>query len=139
MYQSAFRAHVPVPKNFILPSRTQQSFKDETNINNIMAKYQKTGLLDHINEHGASYGDQPSADDYHEAMNRVASTKSMFEELPSSTREQFDNDPSKFLEYVSDEEKREALLNTGNINPEDLEDDPEKPADEPEQEPAKGD
>ena len=134
MYQSAYREHQPVMKTFKLPSRTQQSFKDETNINNIMAKYQKTGLIDHVNEHGPSYGDQPSAGDYHEAMNRVASTKSMFEELPSSVREDFENDPALFLEYVSDQERREELLKTKKFNHEEAESGDEEPAKEPEKE-----
>jgi len=115
-------------------SRTQQSFRDETDINNIMAKYQKTGLIDHVNEHGASYGDQPAAADFHEAMNLVANTKSMFEELPSATREDFDNDPSKFLDFIADEERRETLLKTKKINPEDTTVTDENPVAEPENE-----
>ena len=130
--QSAHIPHERVRKSFLLPSRTQQSFKDETDINAIMAKYQKTGLIDHVNEHGAHYGDQPQAEDFHAAMNMVASTSSMFEELPSSTREQFDNDPAQFLEYLSDEERREELLKTKKINQDEIPDEvpeiPETPA-----------
>ena len=34
-----------VQLNFELPSLTQQAFINETNINNIMARYKKTGVL----------------------------------------------------------------------------------------------
>jgi len=33
-----------------LPSRTQQHLKDETDINNIIKKYDRTGLLNHVNQ-----------------------------------------------------------------------------------------
>jgi len=120
--RSAYKPHDRVVKEFHLPSRTQQSFKDETNINTIMAKYQKTGLIDHVNEHGPTYGEQPMAVDFHEAMNLVADANTMFAELPSSVRANFDNDPSAFLDYIADDERREALLNDKKINPEDPED-----------------
>ena len=42
----------------------------------------------------------------------------MFEDLPSSVRDQFDNDPSLFLDYISDDERRAALINDKTINPE---------------------
>lgn len=123
--RSSFIPHERVIKSFKLPSLTQQSFKDETDINNIMAKYQKTGLIDHVNEHGPTYGDQPSAESFHHAMSLVADTKSMFEELPSSVRDDFENDPAKFLEFVADEDKRNALLQDKKIN---LDDQLEEPA-----------
>ena len=70
------------------------------------------------------------------ALSLVASTSSIFEELPSSTREEFDNDPAKFLEYVSDEDRREDMIKTGKINQDDTEpkepetsETPEKPGD----------
>ena len=37
------------------PSLTKQSFTKECDINNIMKKYQKTGAIDHVNKHEASY------------------------------------------------------------------------------------
>lgn len=137
--RSAFIVHDRIQKRFVLPSRTQQSFKDETNINNIMAKYQKTGLLDHVNEHGASYGDQPTAESFHDAMNLVAGTNSLFEALPSSARDLFENDPSLFLEYVSDEDRRNALINEKKINQEDIEDIVDKADPPADPEPEKGD
>jgi len=137
--RSAFHPHERVTKAFKLPSRTQQSFKDETDINNIMRKYQKTGLIDHVNEHGATYGDQPYADDYHSAMNLVADTNSMFEELPSSVRADFDNDPSKFLDYVADEERRETLLKEKKINSDEPETEPSEDPETGQKEPKEGD
>ena len=36
---------------------TKQSFKDECDINKIMAKFQKTGALNHYAKHAPQYGD----------------------------------------------------------------------------------
>ena len=46
-------------KEFHLPSLTKQSFKDECNINNIMSKYMKDGLIGHVNKHQGRYDDLP--------------------------------------------------------------------------------
>ena len=40
-----------------MPSMTKQSFKDECDINKIMAKFQKTGAIEHYAKHAPSYGD----------------------------------------------------------------------------------
>lgn len=113
--RSAFIVHDRVQKTFEGPSMTKQSFKDEVDINNILAKYQKTGLLDHVATYGGSYGDMPTHDDFHEAMNIVTNANSMFADLPATVRERFDNDPAKFLDFVSDPENREALVEDGLI------------------------
>lgn len=80
-------------------SMTKQSFKDECNINNIMAKFQKTGMINHYANHAPQYLDIPAID-YHEAQNIIATANSMFEELPSSARAKFENNPERFLEFV---------------------------------------
>lgn len=81
---------------------TKQSFKDDCDINLIMAKFIKTGVLDHLREHGAEYG-FASSDDFRASMEIISKAESMFEELPSQIRTQFDNDPATFLDFVQDE------------------------------------
>ena len=63
-------------------SLTKQSFKDEVNINKIMAKFQKSGAIDHYAKHAPTYGDATS-EDLHTALGIIADAESMFEELPS--------------------------------------------------------
>lgn len=66
-----------------------------------MAKFQKTGIVDHINKYQGQYGDVP-ATDFREAMETVFTAQSMFDELPSEARKRFDNDPAIFLEFIQD-------------------------------------
>lgn len=79
--------------------RTKQEFKDECDINFIMKKYQKTGLMDFVNKYAPHYGEIPAVD-YHQACNLVIEARAMFDDMPSSLRKKFDNDPQKFLEAI---------------------------------------
>lgn len=102
-------------------SRTKQSFAEETNINNIMAKFEKTALLEHVTEHQGEYGNYINVpQDFHAAMNQVMDANQMFMTLPAKLREGFDNDPAKFIDFVenaSEDELREAdLLPRGGQN-----------------------
>ena len=89
--------------------RTEQSHKEELNINNILAKFQRTGVIDHVKEHGPQYADVPAID-YREAMEIVTSSNSMFEELPSRARKYFNNDPAQFLETMQNPETKPQVL-----------------------------
>lgn len=83
------------------PSMTKQSFKAECDINNILVKYQKTGVFDHVKKYEPQYFDATETD-YHEAMNTVVQAQEMFEDLPSKAREYFNNDPASFLKFFDD-------------------------------------
>ncbi len=85
-------------------SKTKQSFKKECDINEILAKYQRTGALSHFNQHSAEYGFATSLD-FAESMRVVKTGQEMFDALPSSVRNRFGNDPAAFLEFVQDDEK----------------------------------
>lgn len=82
-------------------SMTQQHWAEATDINNILIRYQETGIIEHVKEYGEHYGDVDGTT-FKEAMDIVANANSMFEELPSSARNAFDNDPAKFLDYVNE-------------------------------------
>lgn len=93
--------------------RTKQSFYEESNINLIMAKYEKTGLLDHVNTHEGNYGDFIAAPDYHTAMNQIRDAGEMFMAIPANTRSEFENDPARFLEFVQDEGNYDRMVEMG--------------------------
>ena len=106
------RRHPRVQVHFNQPSMTKQSFKDECNINKIMAKFQTTGALNHYAKHAPTYGDTTGVD-YHDALNLVANANTMFEELPSSIRKRFDNDPEQFLKFVEDPKNADEMIELG--------------------------
>lgn len=94
---------------------TQQHQKDETDINLIMARYTRTGVIDHVNKNQPAYFDVP-AHSYHEAQNAIAQADSMFQELPAKARKYFDNDPSKFLSFVQNPKNADKLFDMGLSN-----------------------
>jgi len=94
----------------------KQQFKDECDINLIMLKFQRTGMITHVNRHEPSYGDVPSQS-YHEAMEIVRQANEMFAEVPASIRKKFGNDPAAFMEFVSEEKNVEELRKLGLAKP----------------------
>lgn len=96
---------------------TKQSFKDECDINTIMGRYLKTGVLDFVNKHQPRYEDLSQATDYLGAMQIVAESRSLFEDLPSSIRTKFENNPAKFLDFVHNPANRSEMAEMGLLRP----------------------
>ncbi|AXL15023.1 internal scaffolding protein [Microviridae sp.] len=98
-------------------SLTHQSMAPECDINRIMAKWQKTGVIEHANTYQGDYGDFSETPTYQEAMNVVLETTDMFMTLPSSVRRQFDNDPGEFLTFAVDPANGEKMIEMGLATP----------------------
>lgn len=96
--------------------RTKQEFKDESDINNIMARYMRTGLLDNVTSKLPQYADL-DGQTFNDAMQIVAESKSLFEELPSKIRNEFENDPAKFLDFCHNPENRPRMAEMGLLRP----------------------
>lgn len=90
------------------PSLTQQQFKDECDINKIMDRYLRTGVLsDPLDKRGTpKYGDYADLGNYMDHMNKVVEANEMFEALPASIRKRFNNNPGDLIEFVMDENNR---------------------------------
>lgn len=93
---------------------TQQQFKNECDINQILKKYQKTGAFNHANTHSPNY-DFASALDFRESMEIVQNAQSMFQELPSSIRAKFHNNPEEFLDFTQNPENASEMVSLGLI------------------------
>lgn len=78
---------------------TEQAHAKECDMNYILRDYEKTGLIKHANKHAGRY-DDVTVQDFQEAQFLIAEAKNMFQELPSTVRKRFDNNPGQFLEFV---------------------------------------
>ncbi len=94
------------------PSLTEQSHKDSCDINKIMARFQKTGTINHLNKYGPMYGDIPSID-LLTAMETTKKANNMFDELPSAIRNKFENEPGLFLDFVQDPANKSEMVELG--------------------------
>jgi phage internal scaffolding protein len=95
-----------------LDARTEQCHRDECDINKIIAKYDRTGVLNHVNDFEARYEDLTGLD-YQTMLNTVANANSMFEGLPSEIRNQFANDPANFISFMDDKNNNEKMYEMG--------------------------
>jgi len=94
------------------PSLTQQHQKDDADINVIVERFGLTGQLPNaISE--PQYGDFTNVSDYHSAMNAVRAAQESFMELPAKLRSRFDNDPAKFIDFVTDDNNRQEAVSLG--------------------------
>ena len=111
-----------------IPTMTKQSFAKECDINEIMKKYLKTGVVEHVNKHGGTYGDCP-ASTFQEALALVEQADAHFSELPAEARRRFKNDPASFLGFMENPENREEAILLGLVEapPMDIVQPPETP------------
>ena len=83
------------------PSMTQQQFKQDCDVNYIMDKFLKTGTITHVKAQPGKYLDLVEMPDYNESHLTIARANSAFAELDARVRQEFDNDPAKFIAYRS--------------------------------------
>lgn len=110
------RSRPRVQKNFTGKSRTKQSFRDECDINHMLATYQKGGRSPVINPYPAQYGDFSGVPDFHSALNQVNEAQAAFADLPSGVRARFQNDPGQLLEFIDNDENIPEAIELGLIN-----------------------
>jgi len=85
-----------------LPSKTVQSFGNEVNINQIMARAKKRQAV-YINPRQPIWGEDVSQGmSFHDTLNRIAEIRGQFMALSPDLRDHFDNDPAKMLEFIKD-------------------------------------
>ncbi len=113
------------------PSLTDQSQYKDTDINNIVRRYQTTGLLDSpgaVPFETLQYGDATLLPDYQTALDLVNSVHEEFSSLPSEIREKFGHDPMQLLDALQDPTKQQMLQDIGLLskpaNPDSVPDQP---------------
>lgn len=112
------RTRVRLQKIFTEPTRTKQSFGNECNINTIMRRYYKTGVIEHLRHDSPRYLDLSNATDYLDAILTVQAAEDAFMELPALVREHFANDPAVYLAAFHDPDRRPELQELGLVLPE---------------------
>lgn len=111
-FKTAYGPKLKVQVGPFEKSRTKQSFAKEANVNFIVDRYQKTGAAEHLQVHQGKYGEF-SEIDYHTALNTVLSAENMFESLPSSVRNRFDNDPGQFVDFATNPQNHADMVDMG--------------------------
>lgn len=97
-----------------------------TEINQIIAKYQRHGTMPAVQMKNPLYGDFTGPSTIHEQREAVYQAEDRFMELPAKVRELCENDWVQFLDKMDDPEQHDSLIQAGltildpsepNINP----------------------
>lgn len=116
--RNKFSNHKRVQQLIEGPTMTQQHMAAETDINNIVSKYLKTGVLGNpTNPRRAMFGDFTSVD-YQNMQNQIADIDNEFSALPSRLRKKFGNDPYQLVRWIEDPRNYAEAVKLGLILPE---------------------
>lgn len=101
-------------------SLTRQEFRDECDINVLMDRFEKTGILpvNQVASPGMYFDTDLLPGDFREAMDIVNESGKLFMQLPAKVRREFDNDPAKFVDYAVDPKNIDQLKEWGLTAPE---------------------
>lgn len=93
-------------------TKTQQQFKEETDINTIVERFEKSGEMPPM----ATFPEQEEfmeTFDFQTAQNVIVQARESFMTLPAKARARFDNDPQKFMMFINDQENADEAIKLG--------------------------
>lgn len=94
-------------------SRTKPEFHKAVNLKKIMAKYEKTGVIDPLLYRDMHYGDFVTGEDFAQMMMRVNDANEQFLNLPHQIRNRFNNDPAQMLNFLADPKNDSEAIEIG--------------------------
>jgi len=93
-------------------SLTQQQFKEDSDINTIVDRFMKSGVLPNpVNM--PQYVDYEGVFDFQSAMNVVRQADENFMRMDAKVRARFNNSPQEFLEFFANPENTEEAIRLG--------------------------
>lgn len=95
---------------------TQQQFKEESDINEIVRRFGLTGQV----PQGVGIpmsGDFTEVSDFHTAMTMVRTAEAEFMKLPAEVRARFSNDPGAVIAFLDDPANRDEAVRLGLVAP----------------------
>lgn len=103
---------------FVEPTMTVQSEKDNCDINVIMNRYATCGTPLPYRTDGVQpvYADVSELGDYMENYQRCKQAEEMFNALPSALRKELDNNPANLLPFIQDKANESRCIEYGLIN-----------------------
>lgn len=116
-FRAAYDKHVRHTFETVGDSMTKQSEADSCNVNLIMKKYEKHGILPVAQSAQANYGDFSNCHDYQTSLNAVMEAQDNFMRLPAAIRARFENDPQQFVEFVSNPANLDDCIQMGLAEP----------------------
>lgn len=98
-------------------SRVEKGHKKECDINLLVKRYNKTGLMQQRLENGL-FGNFIDVEDYQSNLERMRDARNDFMTLPAAVRKRFKNDPGEIIDFVSDDNNKDEAIKLGLLPPE---------------------
>lgn len=95
------------------PGRTKQAHKQECDINFVLQRYAKTGVLPQLIKENPAFGDFSEVQDYQTSLEIVAKAKMQFQGLPAPVRRRFGEDAAAFLAFAQDPRNQDEMVRMG--------------------------
>lgn len=95
------------------PSRTKSEFKEEADVNNIVAQCIKKAIALPSGDRQPMFEDFSQIGTYQDAVVSVASANEEFSHLPSEIRAKFDNNVQSLLDFIGDPENKDEAISLG--------------------------
>lgn len=99
------------------PSKTDQSFKKDCDVNAIMNRFLKTGQISHLAKSQGQYIDVSEVQDLHNSLIQVNRAQAAFDALPAAIRKKMGNTPLGMMEWLADPENNAEAIKLGFKNP----------------------
>lgn len=99
-----------------MPVITEQHHKELCDVDRIIKHYDREGVMTHINTATALYGDFTEVNEYKESLEVVIKAEKAFDSIPATVRKRFDNDPGKFMEFITDPKNLDEAIELGLAN-----------------------
>ena len=97
------------------PTLAQQNMKEECDINVMVKRFQKSPeLIPPVMPTVQDFTN--SVTDFQSAMNMVRAGEEAFASLPADLREEFRNDPQRFMDFVHNPDNRDQAIKLGLIS-----------------------
>ena len=97
---------------------TQQQYKKQQDIKEIVKKYNATGLLNKNIMAEPMFDDVSEIGDFQDAQAKIIHAQSLFDQLPSIVKDKFDHNPAKLLDYLNKSENKQEAIELGLVKPE---------------------
>ena len=82
------------------PSLTKQSFRTEVDINQIIKRYDRDGIIATVETAAGHFIDTTGIPSYREALDTMLQIEGEFAQLPARVRAEYDNDPALWADMI---------------------------------------
>lgn len=111
-FQTAYGPKIKLTTTNNDPTMTKVALAEQLDVNNIIKKYNKTGILKNAENYEAIFGDFNETD-FQESLNTIIKAEELFINVPSKIRAQFENSPGRFIDFATNPENLQQMRDWG--------------------------